>query len=177
MSSTRNLLLLSILRVHVYFRDIRSTHVDEGRINSFDSRAENFFQKFLHNAGTVVVNGMPYLHYLRNHIGKLMKLYKNLFGFGYGYFSTSAGEHLNKRIKHFELVDTNLDTQRFYTIIHLMRTKQFEFTECIFPSRKEIICSACSQTGHNKKNKSCPMHPTHPVIQFEDSDDGETTYD
>ena len=81
-------------------RDIRCTHVDHSRIDSFGTRAENFFQKFLHNAGSNVLDGMPYLHYLRNHLATLMKLYADLFGFGYGFFSTCAGEHLNKRIIH-----------------------------------------------------------------------------
>ena len=118
---------------------------------------------------------MPYLHYLRQHIGKLMALHFRLFGWGYGYFSTNAGEHLNKRIKFYELSETNLDINRFYTVIHLIRTKQFEFPECIMPSKKEITCSACNQSGHNRKNKSCPLHPSHPIIDFEESDTEEDT--
>jgi hypothetical protein len=97
-----------------------------------------------------------------------------LFNWGYGYLSTNAGEHLNKRIKQYEISQTNLDSKRFYTIIHLIRTKQFEFTTCILPSAKTVTCSACHQVGHNKKNKSCPLHPSHPVIEFEDSDNEES---
>ena len=99
-----------------------------------------------------------------------MEKYNDLFGWGYGYFSTNGGEHLNKRIKHYELSETNLSQYRFKTIIHLIRTKQFYFTESIMPSEKTITCSACNQQGHNRKNKSCPMHPSHPSIEFEDSD-------
>ena len=67
----------------------------------------------MHNAGTANVSNMPYLHYLRNHLGDLMEIYANLFGFGYGFFTTNAGEHLKKRIKYYELEDTNLDKKRF----------------------------------------------------------------
>ena len=152
-------------------RDIRTIHLDQVRVSTFKTRAEAYFQKFIFNAGTSNVSNMPYLHYLRNHIGDLMELYAKLFGWGYGLFTTHAGEHLNKRIKSYELGETNLNPERFYTVIHLMRTKQFEFTTSIMPSKKEITCSACNQKGHNRKNKSCPLHSSHPTLEFEESDD------
>ena len=125
-------------------------------------------------AGTTPIKGLPYLHYLRNHVGDLMVLYGDLFNWGYGMFSCNAGEHLNKHIKYLEINQTNMDQKRFYTVAHTMRLKQFNFTGSIMPTEKEIKCSACQQTGHNKKNKSCPMHPSHPLIQFDDSDEGST---
>ena len=88
----------------VTFRDVRSLTVDEERVR---------------------LSKLPYLHYLRNHIGDLMVLYMELFGWGYGVFCCHAGEHLNKIIKTFEMTETNLDTRRFHTIVHLMRVKQF----------------------------------------------------
>ena len=100
-----------------------------------------------------------------------MELYQDLFQWGYGYFSTNAGEHLNKRIKFYELSETNLDKDRFYTITHLIRTKQFHFTSCIMPSNTKVTCSACNEMGHNRKNKCCPMHPSHPMLEFGDGDD------
>lgn len=120
-----------------------------------------------------MIKGLPYLHYLRSHVGKLIVLYGQLFDWGYGMFSCNAGEHLNKRIKFAELENTNLNDNRFYTITHLMRLKKFHFTDCIMPSNKVVTCSGCKQIGHNKKNKSCPMHPSHPAIQFEESDNEE----
>ena len=137
---------------------------------SFEARAEKFFQKFLRSAGTSSLNGLPYLHYLRNHVAQLMTIYEDLFGWGYGMFSCNAGEHLNKRIKFSEICETNLDKNRFFTVTHMMRLKQFHFPEIIIPGSKEVTCSVCKQTGHNKKNKSCPMHESHPLIQFDDSD-------
>ena len=52
-----------------------------------------------------------------------------------------------------------------------MRIKQFFFTKEIFPSEVKILCSRCGQSGHNKKNKSCPLHESQPNIVFDDSDD------
>ena len=113
---------------------------------------------------------MPYLHYLREHLGPLMKLYYQILGFGYGYFSTSSGEHLNKRIKFYELTETNMDKSRFRTVINLMRTKQLHFPTCVIAPKRNVTCSACNEPGHTKKNKSCPMHPTHPALSFDGSD-------
>ncbi|XP_066925516.1 uncharacterized protein [Clytia hemisphaerica] len=169
--------LRSILKLYNAFsdiaRDLRATHADETRIESFQRRVEAFVQLFLIQSPKKVVDKMPYLHYLRNHVSDLMKLFMHLFDWGYGYFSTNAGEHLNKRIKQTELSHTNMDTQRFRTIIHILRTKQFKFTASIMSSKKKtsITCSACNQTGHNKRNKSCPMHESHPPIIFDDTDE------
>lgn len=53
----------------------------------------------------------------------------------------------------------------------LMRTKQLYFPKCITPVKRDMKCTACNQPGHNKKNKSCPLHPSHPTIEFDDSED------
>ena len=66
--------------------------------------------------------------------------------------------------------DTNLDTDRFLKITHIMRVKQLIFTDVIIQRKTTIKCSACGEVGHNKKNKSCPLHPSHPAIEFDDSD-------
>jgi len=50
-----------------------------------------FFQKLFHGAPSGMVSGMPYLYYLRQHLGPLMKIYFKLIGWGYGFFSTSSG--------------------------------------------------------------------------------------
>jgi len=124
-----------------------------------------------------MVSGMPYLHYLRQHLGPLMKTYFELFGWGYGFFSTNSGEHLNKRIKYYELSETNLDKLRHKTVIRLMRTKQFHFPSCVIIPKRDFICSACHEPGHNKKNKSCLMHPSHPQIVYEESENEEELED
>ena len=99
-----------------------------------------------------------------------MLTFGNLFGWGYGVFSCTAGEHLNKIIKTTEMTGTNFDANRMKEIIRLMRMKQFVFTDSVLKKKKEVVCSACGQTGHNRKNKSCPLHESHPPIVFEDSE-------
>lgn len=99
-----------------------------------------------------------------------MKNLFELFGYGYGVFSTNGGEHLNKRIKHYELNETNLDNLRFQTVIRLIRTKQFHFSSCVMKAHREMTCSRCNQPGHYRSNKSCPMHPSHPDTGFDSSD-------
>ena len=146
----------NILQLYKAFKDlaedIRRVNGDEDRIKTFGSRAESYFKLFLNN--TSLTHGLPYLHYLRDHLSSLMTLYYDLFGWGYGYFSTNGGEHLNKEIKFHELHRTNLSTSRFYSVIRELRLKQLCFTKCIIPTDKIIKCSACNQYGHNKKNRS-----------------------
>ena len=145
--------------------------MDEDRIDTFNHRAERYFKRFIICASSSSLNKLPYLHYLRHHTGDLMKFHSTIFGWGYGVFCCHAGEHLNKLIKTSELTDTNLDNKRFYTITHLMRVKQFVFTDMIIPKKVTVTCSSCGEKGHNKKNKSCRMHPSHPSIEFDESDD------
>ena len=65
-----------------------------------------------------------------------------------------------------------MDKKRFYTVMHILRTRQFEFTKSIMPSNINMVtCSACNQKGHNKKNKSCPLYPSHPPLEFDDTED------
>ena len=73
--------------------------MDEDRIQSFKERAEKYFQLFLKSYYANNLSEMPYMHYLRNHVGDLMVLLKDYFGYGYGYFSCAAWEHLNKMIR------------------------------------------------------------------------------
>nr|XP_047134651.1 uncharacterized protein LOC124812286 [Hydra vulgaris] len=150
------------------FSDVRSTSPEFS--GTFNKRCEEYFQKFITYAGSDCTEGMPYLHYLRSHVGKLMAFYAR-FGWGYGMFNCNASKHLNKRIKFSKINETNLDRTRFETIIRLMRLQQFILTDSVMPKIKEIICSVCKIPGHNKKNKSCPLHPSHPPIQFEESDE------
>jgi len=102
-----------------------------------------------------------------------MKIYGETLGWGYGYFSCNAGEHLNKLIKTLEVDSTNLDKNRFLTVTRNLRVKQFYYPESIFSSNT-VICSSCKQQGHNKKNKNCPNHPDQPTIDdFSDSENEE----
>ncbi|XP_065684340.1 cytochrome b-like [Hydra vulgaris] len=46
----------------------------------------------------------------------------------------------------------------------------------IFSSKNQVFgylvvkCSKCQKEGHNKKNKICPLHESHPEIVFENSE-------
>ena len=100
-----------------------------------------------------------------------MVLGMDLFGYGYGCFSCTAGEHLNKIVKSQEMGNTNLGPKRFYRIMRNLRIKQFVYPETIIPTECSVRCSACGQLGHNRKNKSCPGHESRIEIEFSDSDD------
>ena len=151
-------------------QDIRSITANKVRAASFSKRANVFFNKLKNWAGGNSVHGKPYLHILREHIGDIMVLWEELMDWGYGYFSCTAGEHLNKIIKTMEVEHTNPSANRFETIVRNLRVKQFHFPSSTLPAKQEIKCSSCNQSGHTKKNKSCPMHPTQPDIVFEESD-------
>ena len=60
-------------------------------------------------------------------------------------------------------------------ITRLMRAKQFIFTDSLISKNKDKEIK-CGQTGHNKTTttttkRSCIMHPSHPAIVFEESDE------
>lgn len=152
-------------------KDIRSTRFDQERCDSFKSRAEEFFKTFKRYSLGKCTGRKPYLHILREHIHEFMQFWGKL-GFGYGYFSCNAGEHLNKQIKTLELNSTNLDSDRFETIIRILRLKQFNYPESVYKSREaSVTCSRCKTFGHNRRNKNCPMDPSRPLMEFDESDE------
>ena len=173
----RNTKLRQVLAIYNCFadlaQDLRSKTYDADRCESFSTRVEVFVTKLFYNGLSACSVKMPYLHILRNHVGDFMQLYGQLFGWGYGFFSTNAGEHLNKVIKQYESSSTNLDERRFERVIRILRIQQFEYAENLFKKTRDIICSKCNQSGHNKKNRSCPLHETHPRIEFNESDSDE----
>ena len=90
---------------------------------------------------------------------------------GYGYFHCSAGEHLNKQMKQIERYDTNSQTDRFIHVIRKIRLRQFHFNSMIFKAETTVKCSRCHQIGHNRKNKSCQLHPDQPQLPFPESEE------
>ena len=102
-----------------------------------------------------------------------MSLWGKFLGWGYGYFSAGAGEHLNKRIKFSELEETNRDPKRFLTIIRNHRMKQLIYPDTYIQNDVTVVCSRCHTEGHNSKNKRCPLHPSQPKVTFEDSGEEE----
>ena len=78
---------------------------------------------------------------------------------------------MNKRIKCMEFGDTNMQPDRFCTIMKKMRMRQLYFPEKMLPSATTVTCSECHEVGHNKKSKHCPMHPQNVSFVFSDSED------
>ena len=74
-------------------------------------------------------------------------------------------------VKTMEWGCTNRDERRFLYIMKMFRTQHFHYPENVFTPTRDVTCSASHQKGHTKKNKACPMHPSQPVIQFDESDD------
>ena len=84
-------------------------------------------------------------------------------------FTSTSGEHLNKQLKFLESGHTDLSRSRYQQVLRLLRVRMFHFTTSVLddPAR-EMTCSRCKQKGHNRKNKSCPMHPSQPPMEFDE---------
>jgi hypothetical protein len=134
-------------------KDIRSI-VNLARINSFQERVDDFFKTFKkYTRGNQSTGRKPYLHILREHISDIMK-FRVAIGFGYGYFNCNGSEHWNKRVKTLELHSTNLDCDRFKTVMRRMRLKQFHFPESVEQEVSSTLkCSRCNHFGHNNKTQ------------------------
>lgn len=155
-----------------FFRDIRSTEANADRVKTFNTRVESYYKSFQNSFTAKNLDDKPYLHYLRNHVGNTMKFALDYFGWGYGYFTCNAGEHLNKVVKTMQLTATNMDDFHLQRIIRNLRILQFDYTRSIIPREVKVRCSRCNEVGHNRKNKQCPLHEIHlPQVVFSDSED------
>ena len=164
--------LFQLLTAVRLFRDIahdlRSTTTTEQRVASFQDRVESFFQHLKKNFPSECTNKLYYLHLLRDHVGEFMRFWFDTMSWGYGMFSTSAVEHLNKRLKVFEANHTTQSPIRFREIIHRFRVNLFHFAHSILAeSKSKLTCSACGASGHNKKNKMCPNHVDNLSLDFD----------
>ena len=153
--------------------DLRSTSGNLTRALTFKRRVLDFLKLklFQRYALQDCTHKVTYIHLLLDHIPEWMVIWCKLLDLGYGAFSGASGEHLNKLIKSLELGHTDLSGNRFQQIVQLMRVRAFHYPHMLLddPSRDQT-CSRCNQKGHNKKNKSCPMHPSQPAPAFSDSD-------
>ena len=160
--------LIIVLKI---FRDLRSKTYVNARAESFTERARLFARRLEMWSSGKSSDGLVYLHVMTSHIGKMMTIWGELLNFGYGYFSCTAGEHLNKTIKKEECNHANYDEHRFEQVVVNMRIKQFCYPTTFMHKKREMACSACNMKGHNKKNKCCPMHPNHPQLEFISDDE------
>ena len=66
------------------------------RADSFQTRVDVFHYKLKTWASRQCSDGLSYLHLLVQHIGDYIAVWGKHLGWGYGFFSAAAGEHLNK---------------------------------------------------------------------------------
>ncbi len=140
-------------------QDLRSTTTTEDRVASFQDRVDKFYMNIKKNVPSECTFKLYYMHVLRDHVAVLMRFWFDQMKWGYGMFSTSAVEHLNKRLKVYEADHYTQSALRFKEIIRRFRVNTFYFTNAILlESKSKVTCSACGASGHTKKNKLCPNH-------------------
>lgn len=150
----------TVINFYIMFRDLAedicSVKYSIEEANSFQDRAETYFKQFKNYSMGTCTARKPYPHILREHISEFMIFYGESLGWGYDYFTCHAGEHLNKLIKTLEIQGTNLDNNRFISIMKTLRVKQLHFSESVLT--RTVVCSRCKQTDQNSKNKNCPPY-------------------
>ena len=159
---------------HDIATDLRSTTTTSERVTSFKKRVDQFFgqvQKYFPSEGTAK---MHYMHVLRDHVPGLMEFWFTALNWGYGMFSTTAGEHLNKRLKIYEAEHTAQGDDRFARIIRMFRVGLLHYpTSLISETKSSKKCGACGQPGHTRKNKLCPNKVAESGHEFIPESDGE----
>jgi len=158
-------------KFHDIAQDLRSTSGNLQRAKSFRSRVNGFVTLFQKVGTHDCTKRVMYVHVLIDHIPKWIVLWCELMGWGYGIFTTTSGEHLNKQVKLLEIGHSDLSGNRYQQILRMLRVRMFHFPSLVLddPTR-DMRCSRCNQKGHNKKNKCCPMHPSQPPLYFSDTD-------
>ena len=90
----------SVITLYRMFRDlaqdIRCKTYNKDRVESFQDRVEKFFAYLKKYSLGRCMGKKPYLHILRDHINEWMKIFGETLGWGYGYFTCNAGEHLTQ---------------------------------------------------------------------------------
>ena len=81
------------------------------------------FQECLHK--------VTYVDLLVDHMLRWMELWCDLLGFGYGFFTGTSGEHLNKVVKALEMQHSNFSELCFKEIIEHLRIKVFHLPKMI----------------------------------------------
>ena len=151
--------------------ELRDHTTTTHRLEAFNGHVEVFAKQLVGQFPTECSEKMVYFHILRDHVWPIMKFWFNTTGWGYGVFSSSAGEHLNKRLKVYEADHSNQSADRFYRLLIHFRVGMLHFPSIITQEvRSKVVCSACGAKGHNKKNKSCPNYISRQDHFIEDSD-------
>ena len=181
LSHAHNTKLRELIDLYNHFHDLaidlRSTTADPKRASSFYNRVLKFLRLFQRVGLQACTHKVTYVHILLDHIPTWMVLWCSLLQVGYRVFSAASGEHLNKQVKFLELGHTDLSKNRFAEIMRLLRVRAIHYPMLLLDeSSRDQTCSRCHQKGHNRKNKSCPMHPSHPPPTFSDSEPDECSH-
>ena len=101
--------------------DLRSTTADLKRAKSFRSRVLHFLYPAQNVELHDCIHKVTYVHLLSDHIPRWMVLWCELLDFGYGLFTGSSDEHLNKVVKMLEMTHSNLSSNRYNQILLFQR--------------------------------------------------------
>ena len=121
---------------------------------AFEKNVEKLLQKIKDDCPDEC-SKVPYLHALRDHVAALMEFWHTALGWGYGYFSCMASEHLNKLWKENECEETNFGNTSLLQAVVKTHMRAFFYPTTLFMATTGIMisCSACNQPGHNR---TCP---------------------
>ena len=144
------------LKFHDLAIDLRSTSGNAAQASTFRDRVLTFLHPFQRVALQECTHKVTYIHLLSDHIPTWMVLWCELLGMGYGVFTSTSSEHLNKLIKFLELGHTNLSGNRFEQIIRWLRVRALHFPVMLINSTRNQTCSRCHQPGHNRKKQVLP---------------------
>jgi len=115
-TSPHNKKIREVMKMYRLFHDLaldlRSTSGDLQRAQSFRGRVLHFLNHVQNVGLRDCIHRVTYVHLLADHIPQWMVLWCELLDFGYGYFTGSSGEHLNKVVKVLEMTHSNLSSKR-----------------------------------------------------------------
>ena len=150
-------------------REMRALETTMERINTFRKNVDKLMELMVAVCPAESVTKVPYLHVLRDHVANIMEFWFRSLGWGYGYFSCMASEHLNKVLKEVEYEETSFGTTSLHQAVRKTRLRAIFYPATLFTATTNIICSACKQAGHNRRNELCPAKRPH--CEIESSDD------
>ena len=80
-------------------RELRALETTPERVQVFRVTAEKLFLLMQKHCPAESTKSVLYVHALRDYVTDMMEFWFKLLDWGYGYFSCTASEHLNKQLK------------------------------------------------------------------------------
>ena len=134
--------------------ELRDVSTTTERVNNFQDNVDQFAAHLTRSFPFECSEKMIYFHILRDHVYVILKFWFQTTGWGYGVFSSSSGEHLNKRLKVYEADHTNQSADRFRSTLFHFRVGMLLFPDILC---KEVVSKVkCTACGAFRKNKACP---------------------